>query len=405
MPSTYTGAGIELIANGEQSGTWGETTNDNLAIIDRLTSQAGTISLSGTTHTLTISDGTLSDGQYGVIVFGGAPSGTNTVTISPNDAKRIFIVKNSSGQSVVLSQGSGTNVTIPNGQSGIVYCDGAGAGAAVNDVSSMFNIALSNLATSTTDGDGDFFVVVDSGGNQYKLTKGNINISGFNNDSGFASGTVTSIATGDGLTGGPITASGTISHADTSTQASVNNSGRTFIQDITLDTYGHVTGITSATDTDTYTGTVTSVATGGGLTGGPITTSGTISHADTSSQASVNNSGSTFIQDITLDTYGHITAIGSASVPAPSTSDVLSATSGASVGAVGTYGLFKQTVSTTYSAGSTVSGSALRYVGLRNTAVYSGTPSGTWRVMGYFSGEYWNGAEMVQSSTVCLRIS
>ena len=47
----------------------------------------------------------------------------------------------------------------------------------------------------------------------------------------------------------------TIHHADTSTQASVNNSGRTYIQDITLDTYGHVTGITSATETVTNTDT------------------------------------------------------------------------------------------------------------------------------------------------------
>ena len=47
----------------------------------------------------------------------------------------------------------------------------------------------------------------------------------------------------------------TISHADTSSQASVNNSGRTYIQDITLDTYGHITGITSATETVTNTDT------------------------------------------------------------------------------------------------------------------------------------------------------
>ena len=47
----------------------------------------------------------------------------------------------------------------------------------------------------------------------------------------------------------------TLSHADTSTQASVNNSGRTYIQDITLDTYGHITGITSATETVTDTNT------------------------------------------------------------------------------------------------------------------------------------------------------
>lgn len=67
------------------------------------------------------------------------------------------------------------------------------------------------------------------------------------------SGTVTNIATGTGLTGGPITSSGTISHADTSSQASVSNSGRTYIQSITLDNMGHVTGIASATETVTNT--------------------------------------------------------------------------------------------------------------------------------------------------------
>ena len=131
MPSTYTTSGIELIGDGEQTGTWGDTTNDNLQILDRMVSQAGTISLSGTTHTLTISDGVLSDGQYAVLVFGGSPSGTNTVTISPNDAKRLWFVKNSSGQSVILTQGSGGNVTVANGKTAVVYCDGGGSGAAV----------------------------------------------------------------------------------------------------------------------------------------------------------------------------------------------------------------------------------------------------------------------------------
>ena len=56
MASTYTvNSGIELIANGEQSGTWGSTTNTNLQIIDRLTNGVGNITLSGTTHTLTVS--------------------------------------------------------------------------------------------------------------------------------------------------------------------------------------------------------------------------------------------------------------------------------------------------------------------------------------------------------------
>ena len=56
-------------------------------------------------------------------------------------------------------------------------------------------------------------------------------------------GTVFSVAAGTGLTQ---EASG-LAHADTSSQSSVDNSGNTFIQDITLDGFGHVTGLTSAT--------------------------------------------------------------------------------------------------------------------------------------------------------------
>lgn len=73
------------------------------------------------------------------------------------------------------------------------------------------------------------------------------------------SGTVTSvgIANGGGLSisGSPITSSGsiTISHADTSTQESSSNSGRTYIQSIALDGYGHVTSISTATETVTNT--------------------------------------------------------------------------------------------------------------------------------------------------------
>lgn len=150
MASTYTtNTGIELIATGEQSGTWGDTTNTNLQIIDRLTNGVGAITLSGTTHTLTTTDGTLSDGQYKVLVFGGTPSGTNTVTISPNDQDKVYVVKNNSGQSVILTQGSGGNVTIADGKSTIVYADGAGAGAAVVDITATFDgflLAANNLS-------------------------------------------------------------------------------------------------------------------------------------------------------------------------------------------------------------------------------------------------------------------
>ena len=154
--ATYTSnGGIKLIATGDESGTWGTSTNSNFDIIDRITNGVGAITLTGTTHTLTTTDGTLSDGMYRVLVLGGSPSGTNTITIAPNDAQKMYVVKNGSGQDAVFSQGSGANVTIANGDSGIIYSDGAGSGAAVFDVSGDFGALLasnnlSDLASAVT---------------------------------------------------------------------------------------------------------------------------------------------------------------------------------------------------------------------------------------------------------------
>jgi len=155
MATYTTNGGIKKIATGDESGTWGTSTNTNFDIIDRITNGVGSITLTGTTHTLTTSDGTLSDGMFKVLVLGGSPSGTNTITVAPNDAQKLYFIKNGSGQDAVISQGSGANVTVGNGDSAIVYCDGGGAGAAVADISSDFGALaasnnLSDLASATT---------------------------------------------------------------------------------------------------------------------------------------------------------------------------------------------------------------------------------------------------------------
>ena len=148
MASTYTNIGIEKPGTGEQAGTWGTTTNTNFDIIDRL-GGVGDITLSGTTHTLTASDGSASEAQFNFLNLGGSPSGTNTITISPNDLKKFFIVYNGSGQTATFSQGSGANVSVSNGASKIIFCDGAGSGAAVTDASDVLAVAT-NIVNDTT---------------------------------------------------------------------------------------------------------------------------------------------------------------------------------------------------------------------------------------------------------------
>ena len=155
MASTYTAnAGIEKIGAGEQAGTWGTTTNLNMDIVDRAINGVGAITLSATTHTLTTTDGALSDGGYRVLVFSGTPGGNCTVTISPNDQDKVYFVVNSTsgGYSVIMKQGTGDTVTVTNGKHAIIYADGAGSGAAVTEIATTTTAFSDDVTMKTSDG-------------------------------------------------------------------------------------------------------------------------------------------------------------------------------------------------------------------------------------------------------------
>ena len=178
MASTYTSnIGVEKIGAGEQAGTWGNTTNNNLDIIDRAINGVGSITLSGTSHTLTTSDGTLSDGGFKVLVLGGSPSGTNTITISPNDQDKVYIVQNGTSQTATFTHGSGGNVSVAAGSKKIIFADGAGSGAAVTDVTDALDVATLRL-----------------GGTAITSTAAELNLM----DGGTSAGT-TAVAAGDGI--------------------------------------------------------------------------------------------------------------------------------------------------------------------------------------------------------------
>jgi hypothetical protein len=136
MASTYTdNTGVELIGAGEQAGTWGNTTNNNLKIIDRTLNGVVTLTITGD-KTLTTTNGTLSEGHYKVLVLSGSPSGAFNLTIDPNDQQKWFFIKNSTNQTATVKQGggSGSTVAIATGTSAIVFADGTGANANVATV-------------------------------------------------------------------------------------------------------------------------------------------------------------------------------------------------------------------------------------------------------------------------------
>jgi len=193
MASTYSANnGMEKPAKGDLDGTWGDMVNENMDIIDRALSGVGTITLSGTTHTLTTTDGATTDGQFKVLVLSGSPSGTNTITISPNDQQKIYFVVNSSGQSAIFTQGSGANVTVPNGGADIIYADGNTGSAAVTSILSKTlttgNIIIPDAGNIGSASDTDA-IAISSGGvvtmNQIPVFSAGINASG---------GTITGVA-------------------------------------------------------------------------------------------------------------------------------------------------------------------------------------------------------------------
>ena len=211
--ATYTASNaIKKIATGDESGTWGDSTNNNADIIDRASNGFVAIALTGTSYTLPLSTtAVLSLGHYKAIRFHGTPGGTCTVTLEQDNKPRMYMIYNNTDKSVIINQGSGsgTKVTIPTGDSAIVLADGAGTNANVIDFTGQ--ITGLSLLTGITAGTvaASKAVVVDA----------NKDITGFRNVTSTGTVTAATLAIGsaslveaelemlDGVTAGTVAAS------------------------------------------------------------------------------------------------------------------------------------------------------------------------------------------------------
>ena len=126
MASTYTTSlTLTKIGNGEQSGTWGTTTNTNWDLIADAVAGVAQVTVSGTSGaTLSVANGTADQARNAVVVVTGATSGVNAI-VAPL-TKKVYIISNQTtgGFAITIGATTGSVVTIANGLTTLVYCDG-----------------------------------------------------------------------------------------------------------------------------------------------------------------------------------------------------------------------------------------------------------------------------------------
>ena len=142
MASTYTPLGVELMATGENAGTWGTKTNTNLNIIEQISGGYIELSIAGGAGTQAVDKtdgGTGSAVATRVIKFTGTISGNRVITF-PVLTENFYLINNGTSGSYTVqlkaASGSGATVTWATGDKGwkLVYFDGVSTNTGVYDV-------------------------------------------------------------------------------------------------------------------------------------------------------------------------------------------------------------------------------------------------------------------------------
>lgn len=167
MPSTYSPSlRLELIADNEQAGIWGQTTNRNFVqVFEESIVGVTEVNVTAGDVTLTASNGLSDQSRRPFIVVTGTPVAARTVTAA--DVNKLYFVQNQTGQSVTIRGGAQTGVVVPAGSFAFVRLRAglsaqqvgllaAGAAASVSTLSvsgaATFNSSLTVAGAATLNG-------------------------------------------------------------------------------------------------------------------------------------------------------------------------------------------------------------------------------------------------------------
>ena len=127
---------LKEIATGDESGTWGTSTNTNLELIGEAMGVGAEAVANASTHTITMADGATDQFRSTFLRLTGGGQAC-TVTLAPNTLSHVWIMRNETAAALTLTQGTGANVVIAAGQTKIVATDGAGSGAIVYEMDDL----------------------------------------------------------------------------------------------------------------------------------------------------------------------------------------------------------------------------------------------------------------------------
>lgn len=137
MASTYSDLKIELIGTGEQSGTWGTTTNTNLgtAIEEAITGSAD-VSFTGSDVTLTLTDTNTTQAARNLrLNLTGTSGGARVLTIPA--IEKVYIINNGLADACTVTASGGTGISVPAGKTMYLYIDGTNTVDAITHLSSL----------------------------------------------------------------------------------------------------------------------------------------------------------------------------------------------------------------------------------------------------------------------------
>ena len=152
MASTYVNdLRLEEIATGDQSGSWGTTTNTNLELVAEAFSYGSEAIADASTHTITVADGASDEARSFYLKCTGGGQAC-TVTLAPSTLSKVWIIENATSYTLTFSQGTGANVAVLASQVKMIATDGAGGGAVVYDLLTDVNLAGTTVYNALNDG-------------------------------------------------------------------------------------------------------------------------------------------------------------------------------------------------------------------------------------------------------------